>query len=551
MNKPDPAKVNVVILAGGKGTRIREVAPNTSKALLEIAGVPALVLIMRNLIRQNLKHFTVVVNESNKNTIESVIKSAFEGINMDFKTVVQPQAMGPAHAFFYGLHKVDLENETLLCLSDTLFDEELPTGYDWVGTSLAKGDGKWCWVETKNKRVIKFFDKIEPPNHVKEILIGLYYFRDSAFVYKNLDEIIKSGTKTAESEYQLSQLLDQYQNRYSIKSLLVDSWVDCGTKENYFSAQEVFTRHRSFNSVEIKNESSTKYVVKTGNKDKIRNEISWFNLVAKQSEELIPKVQRISTNSYKTEFISAPLLSSLYLYGAENVDSFLKIIKQLYQHIDNKLWRTLEKPQNINLERDCRSMYEIKPFKRLAQWLPWKEFKKSSKIKVNNQPIENVQDLFLNSLELSSSKKHQPIAAPIHGDFHFGNIFCNTDSAKPFILIDPRGKFGNSTGIVGDLYYDLAKLRHSYHGMYNAVVDGLYKVEQSAKNDFTLQIGPTRAEYIEQIDNFISSLGFDIEVIKSIELGILLSLIPLHQESAKNQLAFFLQAILSANELSK
>ena len=37
---------------------------------------------------------------------------------------------------------------------------------------------------------------------------------------------------------------------------------------------------------------------------------------------------------------------------------------------------------------------------------------------------------------------------------------------------------------IGDVYYDIAKLRHSYHGMYDAIIDGLYTLERKSKNDF-------------------------------------------------------------------
>ncbi len=548
MNKPDLKKINVVILAAGKGTRIKKVASGTPKALLEIAGIPALVLIMRRLIKQGFRTFTLVVNKDNKKQIEDVVKNAFAGVNLNLEAIIQPQSKGPAHAFFYGLKKVNLDNDTLLCLSDTLFDEDLPVGYDWVGTSLAKGVGKWCWVETTNKKVINFFDKIQPPKHVEEVLIGLYYFNNSKFVYDELAKIIRSNSKRAEGEFQLSQILDLYKSKHNIKSFIVNSWIDCGTEENYFNAQKIYTNHRHFNSIIIKNGNSNCCIVKKGNQNKIQNEIDWFNLAVKQNRLMVPKIRKNSKNSYKMNFINDPLLSSLYLYNPININDFLKIIRKLYSFAVKYLWRDGKKYKDINIKNDCQLMYENKPFERLMDWEMWRTFKSIRAIKINGKNYSKLYDLLSKALKLSSLNNHKPVKSLIHGDFHFGNIFYNKRK-QSFVFIDPRGRFGNSSGMVGDIYYDLAKLRHSYHGMYDAIVEGLYVLDRKSKGNFVFKVGPVRSQYIKKIDQFISSSGFDISVVKSIELGILLSLIPFHQESQNNQLAFFLQAVMLAQEL--
>lgn len=548
MSKPDISKINVVILAAGRGTRIKKVASNTPKAIVDIAGTPALVLIMRRLFKQGFRNFTLVVSKKNKEKIENVLKNAFIGIDINLKTVIQPKPNGPAHAFFCGLRKADLKNDTLLCLSDTLFDEDLPIGYDWIGTSIAKGVGKWCWVETKNKKVVNFFDKVRPPKHVKEVLMGLYYFKDSRFVYKELNKIIEKDSRIAESEFQLSQILVSYKDRHNIKPVIINSWIDCGTEENYFNAQKVFINHRYFNSVIIKNENNNRYIIKKGNKDKIQNEIKWFNLVSRQNREVVPTVKQISGDSYRMNFINNPLLSSIYLYNPDSVEAFLKTIKKLYSFTNKNLWRDDMKYSNINIEKDCIEMYERKPFNRLTKWQLWADFRKSKLVKINGKSFNNVCNLFVKALGLSSRKNHRPVKRLIHGDFHFSNIFYDK-SKQSFILIDPRGKFGNLDDMIGDVYYDIAKLRHSYHGMYDAVIDGLYILERKSKNDFIFNISPDRSQYIKAIDRFILFQGFDMKRIKSIELGILLSLIPLHKESANNQLAFFLQAIILAQEL--
>lgn len=63
-----------------------------------------------------------------------------------------------------------------------------------------------------------------------------------------------------------------------------------------------------------------------------------------------------------------------------------------------------------------------------------------------------------------------PCISQIHGDLHFDNILLDINDSKElvdFILIDPRGLPKGS-----DYGYDLGKLWHSFHGLYDFVHKG-------------------------------------------------------------------------------
>ena len=64
----------------------------------------------------------------------------------------------------------------------------------------------------------------------------------------------------------------------------------------------------------------------------------------------------------------------------------------------------------------------------------------------------------------------------IHGDFCFSNIlFKNIGEKTSVKLIDPRGSFGKFLNM-GDMYYDLAKLRHSLNGAYEYIIYDKFKI---------------------------------------------------------------------------
>jgi dTDP-glucose pyrophosphorylase len=547
-----PSDVTVILLAGGKGTRVNDIAPDTPKPLLEIDGIPALIMIVRQLVRQGFRKFVVVVNPSNEKKIRKAWRDSLGGIvSLHFTCCMQVEPRGPAHALLCGLKKIGRTAPVLVCLADTLFTENIPLGEDWVGTSFETGGGKWCWVETKGRSIVRFYDKIQPPASVRRVLIGLYYFLDSDLAYRLLQGTISSVRPLAEGEYQLSQLLDTYRQHRQMFSVDIKSWVDCGSVENYEYANEYFLKHRCFNSINISRHNGASSVFKHGMRKKIQDELFWIGCVSKRHPTLTPKILESEDRGYRMTQVRDPLLSSVYLYHPQSPSSFVHIMRKLLREVQQKLWNDAAFCFSITLAPACESMYVTKPFRRLFQWKSWSRFIcPGASITINGVRHGSLEALFRRALSFSASRVTQARATAIHGDFHFGNIFYGNQH-ESFTFIDPRGSFGNIRGVLGDVYYDLGKLRHSYHGMFDAITDGLFTLETSSKNSFSFSLGPRRDAYIKRIDALIRTQGYDMQVVKSVELGILLSLIPLHEESPLNQLAFFIQAVLLAKELEK
>ena len=126
----------------------------------------------------------------------------------------------------------------------------------------------------------------------------------------------------------------------------------------------------------------------------------------------------------------------------------------------------------------------------------------------------------------------------IHGDLCFSNIMV--DSNLSFIkVIDPRGKFG-AFDLYGDQRYEMAKLFHSVDGKYDYIIKELFDVEfdednvslaygiHEKKNSFDL--------YKVFMETFHEEIGGKIKKIELIESLLFLSMIPLHNESFKQQL---------------
>jgi len=538
--------VCAVILAAGKGTRLNSVINGLFKPLIKINGCPAIIMVARSVIRQGIKDFVIVANETNKNAIEDVWNDAFGNLDLNLKIIVQPTQMGPAHALSFGVSKVDTNKHVLVCLADTLFDEKVPFDHDWVGTAKATGSGKWCWVDHNEGKVTELYDKIQPPTNVTDVLIGLYYFRDCNYLKECLNNVITNNIRVAEGEYQLSNVINLYKQKYLIRAYNILTWVDVGSVENYLDAQYKLIQHRSSNSFHINELETSKTITKQGQANKINDEINWIREVDKIFPEIVLEIYNTTTNSYEMDYCPDPLLSKIYLYENIPPEKFGKVIKTLLLAVNKELWSKNSYADKFDVVQECKDMYVNKPTTRLAQWSDGNQFKNSNNLTINGLRVTNIESR-INKITQYLTNHHKPIVGIIHGDFHFGNIFYN-EKNKTFKLIDPRGSFGGHNGIVGDVYYELAKLRHSYQGMYDAILDGLYTIEVDEQT-FNIRFGPRKSKYINLLDSVISKLGYDLNIVKMIEFTILLSLIPIHHDSKNNQLAFFLQALLLSEEI--
>ena len=106
--------------------------------------------------------------------------------------------------------------------------------------------------------------------------------------------------------------------------------------------------------------------------------------------------------------------------------------------------------------------------------------------------------------------------------------------------------FGKTAGTLGDQRYDIAKLRQSYHGFYDFIVNNLYEIEQKKDNSYYLNI------YMHLYHNKIKEL-FDNEIFRSTQISIneieiiegllFISMCPLHYEDKIRQKAFWLKGL--------
>jgi hypothetical protein len=165
---------------------------------------------------------------------------------------------------------------------------------------------------------------------------------------------------------------------------------------------------------------------------------------------------------------------------------------------------------------------------------------------INGRKIESIRFIVNDCLaRLSHSKSVKGI---LHGDFCFSNILFDSrlDNIK---VVDPRGlnEAGEFTNY-GDLRYDLAKLTHSVIGLYDFIVAGAFDLNYILNKDqciFDFLIHTDkRIETIQEIYMERIFLG-NTSPRSVIPLTVLLflSMLPLHSDDRKRQLALLANAL--------
>ena len=155
---------------------------------------------------------------------------------------------------------------------------------------------------------------------------------------------------------------------------------------------------------------------------------------------------------------------------------------------------------------------------------------------INNIDIGNIYDLIseVNFEEICFSSSYR-----FHGDFILDNILKKNKSDE-FILIDWRQDFGGDLKN-GDIYYDLAKLKHNIYLNHHNLENNLFTLKQISKDNCIVDI---KCNYflinqISSYEKFIIENNLNNKKINILMSLIWINMAPLHVYPLNNFLFNF------------
>ena len=230
--------MEVIILAGGLGTRLRSVVSELPKCLASVAGKPFLWYLLKYLTRYDVNRVILSVGYL-REVIFKWIAEIKEEFPFEFYYAIEEEPLGTGGGIKLALDKATDEHVFVLN-GDTFFDVDLIQLYDahMIGKkaiTLAlkpmKDFDRYGSVnfEPRTGTIISFSEK----QYCKEGLIngGVYVISKSASVFEGLGDKFSFEAAVLEHQCLKHNLLGVVQNGY---------FIDIGIPEDYQKAQRDF-----------------------------------------------------------------------------------------------------------------------------------------------------------------------------------------------------------------------------------------------------------------------------------------------------------------------
>jgi NDP-sugar pyrophosphorylase family protein len=112
--------LKLLVLAGGFGTRLRSVVPDTPKALAPVGGIPFLALQLESWISQGVRSFVFLLHHQ-ADQILSFLEGMKGGLlrGCEVKSLTEPRPMGTGGAVAYAVRELGLDGDFLVTNADT------------------------------------------------------------------------------------------------------------------------------------------------------------------------------------------------------------------------------------------------------------------------------------------------------------------------------------------------------------------------------------------------------------------------------------------------
>jgi len=231
--------MRAIILAGGKGTRLRPYTYSLPKPLMPIGGeMPILEIILKQLKKFGFNHITIAVNYMAK------IIQAFFGDGGDFDLKIDYTLERKPLSTIGPLTLINnLPDNFLVMNGDILSDLDYKEFYKWhieekndISVATFKRESQINFGVLKYNQIQEVYDFIEKP---------IYHFNVSMGVYILNKEVVDSLPKN--EEYGFDQLMiDGFKKNLKIKAYPHDPyWLDIGREDDYQMANDDYLKNKS------------------------------------------------------------------------------------------------------------------------------------------------------------------------------------------------------------------------------------------------------------------------------------------------------------------
>lgn len=509
---------SVLITTSGIGERLGKLTKFTNKALVNVGDKYALCYIIENY--EINTEFIITIGYFG-NLVKDFLLLAYPTHNFTFVEIDNYIGLGSSLGYSLLQTKKFLQKPFIFHCCDSIiikpiiFEKNKNTLY----VSKHKSNTYYTSIKANGEYLVKELNYKNYENF-DYVYTGISFIHDYENFWKHLENIYninKLNSNLSDVDVIKKMMID---DKSIFHYVILDDWYDTGNIDSYKNLEEVFKS--SYDIIYKSNESLCffeDFVIKFIN-DKEINEKR--NKRGKQLYPLTPKINGTSDNFILMDKINGIILSDYYQYGE---------IYNLLNWSKNNLW--INKNKNDIYKDECYEFY-INKTKKRVETLNF--LKNNTEISVINGINVGMFEELIEKV-LSINNIFTDTFYNFHGDFILDNIIKTKES---YVLIDWRHEFANQL-IYGDIYYDLAKLRHNIIFNHKNILQNLYKIIYNKNCDIILDLKCNYflMDQLGDFDKFVIENNYDLKKIKILTSIIWLNMAPLYEGKLSEFLFYF------------
>lgn len=417
----------IIIQTGGKGTRLKELTKNRPKAMVPVNNLPILFYWFQ---KYPDAHF-IVIGDYKYHVLRSYLETF---ASVDY-LLIQACGEGNGCGIKKALQYIPDGQPFAVAWSDLLPDADMDLKGLEKGCYVGITDQFLCSWSFENSRLEK---KAASHNGVA----GFFLFDDK----KRLEQLPDVCSLTR-------WLKDR---ELPLRALDMQGAMEAGTLEAVKKADRSReNRCRPYNKMTFEKNRVRKEGLTKEGKELIEREVRWYQAASAYHFDAIPEIY--SFDPLVMERIDGENIFKARLNNGQKKDVLDQLVSKL-----NELHQIQAGKADVF---DMQTDYYVKTLKRLDSIRNTIPFAEDAYININGKACKNIlrfREAFQDSINDLLQK--ETASGMIHGDGTLTNTMISQNGRIYFI--DARGYFGR-TPLVGDVYYDWAKLYYSIQGAFD------------------------------------------------------------------------------------
>lgn len=220
--------MKVIIPAAGYGTRMRPHTHTRPKPLVPVAGKPSLGFVLDALAPLDIEELIFIVGRMG-DQMETYVEE-----NYPYKSTFIEQKVMRGQADAIALAREHVQGDLMTLFVDTLFEADLAVlndlDVDGAMFVMPVPDPRRFGIAVLGEDgiVTKLVEKPQQPESDLAV-VGLYYFKDSQWLFRAVDKLMESG-KSLKGEYYLADAIQvMIDEGAKFRTYPVTAWEDTGT----------------------------------------------------------------------------------------------------------------------------------------------------------------------------------------------------------------------------------------------------------------------------------------------------------------------------------